>query len=65
MLLICHSEGRDPEDYVQINKELKLSNLRLMERALQIIVANKMDMPESQENLKEFIKKLWPIMMSL
>ena len=46
------SEGRDPyEDYlhVQINKELETYNLRLMERP-QIIVANKMDMPESQEN---------------
>jgi len=52
------SEGRDPyEDYVQINKELETYNLRLMERP-QIIVANKMDMPESQENLKEFKKKL-------
>ena len=59
MLLICQaSEGRDPyEDYVQINKELETYNLRLMERP-QIIVANKMDMPESQENLKEFKKKL-------
>mgnify|MGYP000904439725 CR=1 FL=1 len=54
----ARSEGRDPyEDYVQINKELETYNLRLMERP-QIIVANKMDMPESQENLKEFKKKL-------
>ena len=52
------SEGRDPyEDYIQINKELETYNLRLMERP-QIIVANKMDMPESQENLKKFKKKL-------
>ena len=52
------SEGRDPyEDYLAINKELESYNLRLMERP-QIIVANKMDMPESQENLKEFKKKL-------
>ena len=48
------SEGRDPyEDYLQINKELETYNLRLMERP-QIIVANKMDMPEAEENLKEF-----------
>ena len=41
------SEGRDPyEDYLQINKELETYNLRLMERP-QIIVANKMDMPEA------------------
>lgn len=52
------SEGRDPyEDYLAINKELESYNLRLMERP-QIIVANKMDMPESQENLKEFKEKL-------
>ncbi|TCD46767.1 GTPase ObgE [Streptococcus sp. X16XC17] len=52
------SEGRDPyEDYVAINNELEAYNLRLMERP-QIIVANKMDMPESEENLKEFKEKL-------
>ena len=52
------SEGRDPyEDYLQINKELETYNLRLMERP-QIIVANKMDMPEAEENLKEFKEKL-------
>ena len=52
------SEGRDPyEDYLQINKELETYNLRLMERP-QIIVANKMDMPGAEENLKEFKEKL-------
>ncbi|WP_161979698.1 GTPase ObgE [Streptococcus sp. S784/96/1] len=52
------SEGRDPyDDYVQINTELETYNLRLMERP-QIIVANKMDMPESEENLKIFKEKL-------
>ena len=52
------SEGRDPyEDYLSINKELETYNLRLMERP-QIIVANKMDMPEAQENLKVFKEKL-------
>ena len=51
-------EGRDPyEDYLAINHELESYNLRLMERP-QIIVANKMDMPESEENLKEFKEKL-------
>ena len=51
------SEGRDPyEDYLQINKELETYNLRLMERP-QIIVANKMDMPGAEENLKEFKEK--------
>ncbi|MCA1038964.1 GTPase ObgE [Bacillus infantis] len=51
-------EGRDPyEDYLTINKELKEYNLRLTERP-QIIVANKMDMPEAEENLKEFKNRL-------
>lgn len=51
-------EGRDPyEDYLTINEELKEYNLRLTERP-QIIVANKMDMPESQDNLAAFKEKL-------
>jgi GTP-binding protein len=51
-------EGRDPhEDYQTINAELKEYNLRLTERP-QIIVANKMDMPDSEDNLAEFKKKL-------
>ncbi len=52
------TEGRDPyEDFVTINEELEQYNLRLMERP-QIIVANKMDMPEAEENLKEFKERL-------
>ncbi|WP_078428990.1 GTPase ObgE [Alkalihalobacterium alkalinitrilicum] len=51
-------EGRDPyEDYVKINDELRQYNMRLLERP-QIIVANKMDMPESEENLKQFKEAL-------
>ncbi|MCM3587681.1 GTPase ObgE [Mesobacillus maritimus] len=51
-------EGRDPyEDYLVINKELEEYNLRLTERP-QIIVANKMDMPEAAENLAAFKEKL-------
>ena len=51
-------EGRDPyEDYLTINKELEQYNLRLTERP-QIIVANKMDMPDAEENLAEFKEKL-------
>ena len=51
-------EGRDPyEDYVTINNELQEYNLRLLERP-QIIVANKMDMPDAEENLKVFKEKL-------
>lgn len=51
-------EGRNPyEDYVTINNELEQYNLRLLERP-QIVVANKMDMPDAEENLKEFKKKV-------
>jgi GTP-binding protein len=51
-------EGRDPyEDYVTINTELKEYNLRLTERP-QVVVANKMDVPESEENLKAFQEKV-------
>ncbi|PAE42166.1 GTPase ObgE [Neobacillus sp. YX16] len=51
-------EGRDPyEDYLTINKELEEYNLRLTERP-QIIVANKMDMPDAEENLKKFKEQL-------
>lgn len=52
------SEGRVPyEDYMAINNELEQYNLRLMERS-QIIVANKMDMPDAEENLNEFKTKI-------
>ncbi|MGP7816841.1 GTPase ObgE [Niallia sp. 01092] len=51
-------EGRDPyEDYVTINKELQEYNMRLLERP-QIIVANKMDMPDAEENLQTFKEQL-------
>lgn len=52
------SDGRDPyEDYVTINKELGEYEYRLLERP-QIIVANKMDGDEAEENLKKFKEKL-------
>lgn len=47
-------DGRDPyEDYVTINKELEEYQYRLLERP-QIIVANKMDEVNAEENLKRF-----------
>lgn len=47
-------EGRDPyDDYLTINQELKEYNLRLTERP-QVVVANKMDIPEAEENLAKF-----------
>ncbi len=51
-------EGRDPyEDYTKINKELESFNPKLMSKP-QVIIANKMDMDSSKENLKEFKKKV-------
>ncbi len=51
-------EGRDPyDDYLLINKELENFNPKLLAKP-QIILANKMDMPESIENLKKFKDKL-------
>ena len=48
------SEGRDPfDDWIKINDELKQYNAALAERP-QIVAANKMDMPESEENLASF-----------
>lgn len=48
------SEGRDPfEDWQKINEEIRLYNPVLAERP-QIVAANKMDMPDSQDNLEAF-----------
>ncbi len=52
------SEMRDPyTDYCLINKELKEFNEKLMDKP-QIIIANKMDLPNAKENLEEFKKKV-------
>lgn len=52
------SEMRDPyEDYVLINKELEAFNEKLIKKP-QIIVANKMDLPNAKEELKKFRQKL-------
>ncbi|SMP27957.1 GTP-binding protein [Laceyella tengchongensis] len=52
------SEGRDPyEDYLQINEELKLYRQDLAHRP-QIIAANKMDLPEAEEQLELFKEQL-------
>lgn len=51
-------EGRDPyDDYITINKELENFNKKIMDKP-QIIIANKMDMPSSENNLNEFKKKV-------
>ena len=58
MIDMSGSEGRDPlEDYQIINNELINYKQRLEDRP-QIIVANKMDIPESNDNLELFKKKL-------
>ena len=52
------TDGRDPyQDYVTINKELENYNKKLARRP-QIIVANKMDMPNADEYLAEFKEKM-------
>ncbi len=52
------SEGRDPyQDYQLINKELAEFNQKLIQKP-QIIIANKMDLPQSKENLKKFKTKI-------
>jgi len=51
-------EGRDPfEDWTKINDELRLYNAKLADRP-QIVAANKMDMPESEDNLAAFKEKV-------
>lgn len=51
-------EGRNPvDDYYTINQELEQYDLKLRERP-QLIIVNKMDMPDSEENLKEFKETL-------
>lgn len=52
------AEGRDPyEDWVTINRELVQYNAKLENRP-QVIVANKMDMPEAEENLQAFRERI-------
>lgn len=52
------SEGRDPfEDWVMINDELRQYNAALIDRP-QIVAANKMDMPDSEENLAAFRERV-------
>lgn len=51
-------EGRDPyDDYLIINKELENFNPKLLQKP-QIILANKMDMPSSLDNLNKFKEKI-------
>jgi GTP-binding protein len=52
------SEGRDPfDDWQKINNELKQYNAQLEDRP-QIVAANKMDMPDAEENLELFKQQI-------
>lgn len=54
------SEGRDPlDDYSQLRKEIRLYSDDLSKRP-HFIVANKMDLPASDENLERFKKRYKP-----
>lgn len=58
VLDMSSSEGRDPyEDYKIINNELKKYNINLTKRK-QIVVANKMDIAQSNQNLLKFKEKI-------
>lgn len=51
-------EGRDPyQDYVKIRKELDSFSKKITDKK-EVIIANKMDLPNAKENLVEFKKKL-------
>ncbi|PXW90016.1 GTP-binding protein [Streptohalobacillus salinus] len=55
---MASTEGRDPyEDFLTINEELRQFDERLLDRP-QIIVANKMDIPEAEEQLAFFKEQL-------
>ena len=52
------SEGRDPyEDYQVIRKELEEFSPKLLNKQ-EIIIANKMDLPNSKDNLNKFREKI-------
>ena len=52
------SEGRDPlDDYYKICEELDLYSEELLQKD-RILVANKMDLPESKKNLTRFKRKI-------
>ena len=56
VLDVSGMDGRDPvEDFDKINKELALYSERLAKRK-QMVVANKMDLPDAQENYERVAK---------
>lgn len=60
VLDMAATEGRDPyQDYLQINQELRLYRQDLADRP-QIIAANKMDLPQAEEQLAKFKRHFDP-----
>lgn len=59
-------DQRKPEDdFAQLQNELKLHKEELLDKP-SVVVANKMDLPEAEENLKSFIKEtgIKPLLIS-
>ena len=55
---ISATEGRDPyDDYLKIRDELEKFSDKLLNKK-EVIIANKMDMPNAKENLELFKKKI-------
>ncbi|GIP31378.1 GTPase ObgE [Paenibacillus sp. J2TS4] len=55
---VTEEEGRDPyTDWLKINEEIRLYNAKLEDRP-QLVVANKMDIPEAEEKLQRFSQQL-------
>ena len=55
---VSSSEGRDAyDDYLVIRKELEKFSPKLLNKP-EIIIANKMDLPNAKENLEKFKKKV-------
>lgn len=66
VLDMAGNDGRIPlQDYKDLQEELRMHQADMLERP-SLVVANKMDIPESEENLKEFIKEtgITPICIS-
>jgi len=58
LLDMAGTDGRNPwDDYKQLLKELELYDPALLEKS-RLVVANKMDEPVAEENLKQFKKKI-------
>ncbi|HEY1170303.1 MAG TPA: GTPase Obg [Verrucomicrobiae bacterium] len=58
LLDMAGSDGREPwDDYKQVLSELDLYDPEMLEKP-RIVVANKMDEPQAEENLKKFKRKV-------